>query len=77
MFIYYCFTLLFYLESLFLFQISEEVARKKADYQKHLDFYRLMRTRFEEYYIKCKYSKMALIIYIIIAISIIYLSYKI
>lgn len=32
--------------------ISEEVARKKADYQKHLDFYRLMRTRFEEYYIK-------------------------
>ncbi|KAF6203742.1 hypothetical protein GE061_002076 [Apolygus lucorum] len=32
--------------------ICEEVARKKADYQKHLEFYRLMRSRFEEYYVK-------------------------
>lgn len=32
--------------------VSEEVARKKADYQKQLEFYRLMRSRFEEHYIK-------------------------
>ncbi|XP_075230851.1 tyrosine-protein kinase Fer isoform X3 [Lycorma delicatula] len=33
--------------------LTEEVIRKKSDYQKHLEFYRLMRSRFEEHYIKC------------------------
>ncbi|XP_075230852.1 tyrosine-protein kinase Fer isoform X4 [Lycorma delicatula] len=32
--------------------LTEEVIRKKSDYQKHLEFYRLMRSRFEEHYIK-------------------------
>uniref|UniRef100_A0A023F4U3 Tyrosine-protein kinase n=1 Tax=Triatoma infestans TaxID=30076 RepID=A0A023F4U3_TRIIF len=33
--------------------IIEEVGRKKSDYQKHLEFYKLMRSRFEEHYVKC------------------------
>uniref|UniRef100_U5EPN0 Tyrosine-protein kinase n=1 Tax=Corethrella appendiculata TaxID=1370023 RepID=U5EPN0_9DIPT len=32
--------------------LSEEVARKKSEYQKHLEYYKLLRTRFEEHYIK-------------------------
>ncbi|KAI5723466.1 hypothetical protein M8J76_006611 [Diaphorina citri] len=32
--------------------LIEELARKKADYSKHLQFYRLMRSRFEEHYVK-------------------------
>lgn len=30
------------------------MARKKAEYQKHLDYYKQLRMRFEEHYIKCK-----------------------
>ncbi|XP_030767595.1 tyrosine-protein kinase Fer isoform X2 [Sitophilus oryzae] len=33
-------------------QLSEEVNRKKVDYQKYLDLYKLMRCKFEEIYIK-------------------------
>ncbi|XP_022207517.2 tyrosine-protein kinase Fer isoform X2 [Nilaparvata lugens] len=33
--------------------LSEEVLRKKSDYQKQIEFYRLMRSRFEEHYVKC------------------------
>uniref|UniRef100_A0A8D9AW34 Tyrosine-protein kinase Fps85D n=1 Tax=Cacopsylla melanoneura TaxID=428564 RepID=A0A8D9AW34_9HEMI len=32
--------------------LIEELGRKKADYSKHLQFYRLMRSRFEEHYVK-------------------------
>ncbi|XP_073995312.1 tyrosine-protein kinase Fer isoform X2 [Rhodnius prolixus] len=32
--------------------VTEEVGRKKSDYQKHLEFYKLMRSRFEEHYVK-------------------------
>ncbi|RZF47941.1 hypothetical protein LSTR_LSTR008745 [Laodelphax striatellus] len=32
--------------------LSEEVLRKKSDYQKQIEFYRLMRSRFEEHYVK-------------------------
>lgn len=32
--------------------LIEELARKKADYTKHLQFYRLMRSRFEDHYVK-------------------------
>nr|XP_018904229.1 PREDICTED: tyrosine-protein kinase Fer isoform X2 [Bemisia tabaci] len=32
--------------------LLEEVAKKKADYNKHLEFYKLMRSRFEEHYVK-------------------------
>lgn len=35
-------------------QLTEDVARKKAEYQKHLDYYKQLRMRFEEHYIKCK-----------------------
>lgn len=35
-------------------QLTEDVARKKSEYQKHLEYYKLLRTRFEEHYIKCK-----------------------
>lgn len=30
------------------------MTRKKCEYQKHLDYYKLLRSRFEEHYIKCK-----------------------
>ncbi|XP_012286395.1 tyrosine-protein kinase Fer isoform X1 [Orussus abietinus] len=33
-------------------QLTEDVARKKTEYQKHLEVYKLMRSRFEEHYIK-------------------------
>ncbi|XP_053661229.1 tyrosine-protein kinase Fer-like isoform X2 [Anopheles marshallii] len=33
--------------------LTEDVARKKSEYQKHLDYYKLLRGRFEEH-IKCK-----------------------
>ncbi|XP_017877992.1 tyrosine-protein kinase Fer isoform X2 [Ceratina calcarata] len=33
-------------------QLTEEVARKKMEYQKNLEMYKLMRSRFEEHYIK-------------------------
>ncbi|KAK2582534.1 hypothetical protein KPH14_004827 [Odynerus spinipes] len=33
-------------------QLTDEVARKKMEYQKHLEVYKLMRSRFEEHYIK-------------------------
>ncbi|XP_067015330.2 tyrosine-protein kinase Fer isoform X2 [Anabrus simplex] len=32
--------------------LTEDVARKKAEYQKYLELYRLMRSRFEEHYVK-------------------------
>lgn len=32
--------------------LSEDVARKKAEYQKYLELYKLMRSRFEEHYVK-------------------------
>ncbi|CAH1728224.1 unnamed protein product [Chironomus riparius] len=34
------------------YQLTEDVARKKAEYQKHLEYYKQMRMRFEEHYIK-------------------------
>ncbi|XP_024085971.1 tyrosine-protein kinase Fer isoform X2 [Cimex lectularius] len=34
-------------------KICEEVVKKKTDYQKDLEVYRLMRSKFEEHYIKC------------------------
>ncbi|CAL7934747.1 unnamed protein product [Xylocopa violacea] len=33
-------------------QLTEEVARKKLEYQKNLEVYKLMRSRFEEHYVK-------------------------
>lgn len=30
------------------------MARKKSEYQKNLEMYKLMRSRFEEHYVKCK-----------------------
>jgi len=38
----------------FTFQLTEDVARKKTEYQKYLELYKLMRSRFEEHYVKCK-----------------------
>lgn len=38
----------------FLLQLTDEVVRKKAEYQKHLEGYKALRTRFEEHYIKGK-----------------------
>ncbi|CAO1430994.1 unnamed protein product [Diamesa tonsa] len=32
--------------------LTEDVARKKSEYQKHLEYYKILRTRFEEHYIK-------------------------
>ncbi|KAK9688404.1 Protein tyrosine and serine/threonine kinase, partial [Popillia japonica] len=32
--------------------LSEDVARKKTEYQKYLELYKLMRSRFEEHYVK-------------------------
>lgn len=37
-------------------QLVEDVARKKAEYQKHLEYYKQLRMRFEEHYIKCEYK---------------------
>lgn len=33
-------------------QLTEDVTRKKVEYQKNLEMYKLMRSRFEEYYVK-------------------------
>lgn len=33
-------------------QISDDVTRKKCEYQKHLEYYKLLRSKFEEHYIK-------------------------
>ncbi|XP_003394898.1 tyrosine-protein kinase Fer isoform X4 [Bombus vosnesenskii] len=33
-------------------QLTEDVARKKLEYQKNLEMYKLMRSRFEEHYVK-------------------------
>ncbi|XP_008203475.1 tyrosine-protein kinase Fer isoform X2 [Nasonia vitripennis] len=33
-------------------QLTDEVTRKKAEYQKNLEMYKLMRSRFEEHYVK-------------------------
>ncbi|XP_055847809.1 tyrosine-protein kinase Fer isoform X4 [Episyrphus balteatus] len=33
--------------------LTDEVLRKKSEYQKHLEGYKALRTRFEEHYIKC------------------------
>lgn len=33
-------------------QISDDVMRKKCEYQKHLEYYKLLRSKFEEHYIK-------------------------
>lgn len=38
----------------FIFQLVDELARKKADYTKHLETYRSMRSRFEEHFFKSK-----------------------
>lgn len=38
----------------FDFQLVDELARKKADYTKHLEIYRSMRSRFEEHFFKSK-----------------------
>ena len=40
--------------NLFIFQLTEDVARKKTEYQKYLELYKLMQSRFEEHYVKCK-----------------------
>lgn len=37
-----------------VFKLTEDVTRKKVEYQKNLEMYKLMRSRFEEYYVKCK-----------------------
>lgn len=39
----------------FLLQITEDVARKKTEYQKHLEYYKMLRGRFEEI-IKCMFT---------------------
>lgn len=36
------------------FQVIDEVNRKKCEYQKHLEYYKLLRSKFEEHYIKGK-----------------------
>ncbi|XP_078037957.1 tyrosine-protein kinase Fer isoform X2 [Augochlora pura] len=38
-------------------QLTEDVARKKLEYQKNLEVYKLMRSRFEEYYVKCRVGR--------------------
>lgn len=38
------------------FQLTDEVVRKKSEYQKHLEGYKALRTRFEEFYIKGVYA---------------------
>lgn len=45
---------LIYLYSSFFLQLNEDVLRKKAEYQKNLDYYKSLRSRFEEHYVKCK-----------------------
>lgn len=40
-----------------IFQLVDELARKKADYTKHLETYRSMRSRFEEHFFKSKNLK--------------------
>lgn len=35
-----------------IFQLVDELAKKKADYTKHLETYRSMRSRFEEHFFK-------------------------
>jgi hypothetical protein len=40
--------------NLVFFQLTDDVARKKTEYQKYLELYKLMRSRFEEHYVKCK-----------------------
>lgn len=42
------------------FQLTDDVTRKKMEYQKNLEMYKLMRSRFEEYYVKCEYAKVFL-----------------
>lgn len=37
-------------------QISDEVTRKKCEYQKHLEYYKLLRSKFEEHYIKGEHA---------------------
>ncbi|KAJ8961776.1 hypothetical protein NQ318_021377, partial [Aromia moschata] len=34
-------------------KLSDEVTRKKTEYQKYLELYKLMRCKFEEHYVKC------------------------
>jgi len=38
-----------------IFKLTDDVTKKKFEYQKNLDTYKLMRSRFEEYYVKCKF----------------------
>lgn len=38
-----------------IFKLTDDVTKKKLEYQKNLEMYKLMRSRFEEYYVKCKY----------------------
>lgn len=40
----------------FTFQLVDELARKKADYTKHLETYRSLRSRFEEHFFKSNNS---------------------
>lgn len=35
-------------------KLTDDITRKKMEYQKNLEMYKLMRSRFEEYYVKCK-----------------------
>lgn len=35
-------------------QITEDVSKKRCEYQKHLEYYKLLRSKFEEHYIKGK-----------------------
>lgn len=48
----YCWQLCFKSFSLIFLQLTDEVVRKKSEYQKHLEGYKALRTRFEEFYIK-------------------------
>lgn len=49
------YTFISFLNSLlFHFKISEDVTRKRSEYQKHLEYYKLLRSKFEEHYIKGK-----------------------
>lgn len=35
-----------------IFKLTDDVTKKKFEYQRNLDTYKSMRSRFEEYYIK-------------------------
>uniref|UniRef100_A0A1B6KDU2 F-BAR domain-containing protein n=1 Tax=Graphocephala atropunctata TaxID=36148 RepID=A0A1B6KDU2_9HEMI len=48
--------------SLQMSNVAEEVSRKKAEYQKQFENYRLMRSRFEDHFFKCEFKIMCQIV---------------